>query len=107
MYLAQRFRDEAITAVTVKIPVFWDVTPCILVSYVSHVFVASFKLSCVQLLLVGRVYCCSCLVCIVVSCLVCIVVSCLVCIVVSCLVCIVVTLCVFVVLCVYCCFYPR
>ena len=36
-------------------------------------------------------YCCSCLVCTVVSCLVCIVVSCLVCIVVSCLVCIVVS----------------
>ena len=35
-------------------------------------------------------YCCSCLVCIVVSCLVCILVSCLLCIVVSCLVCIVV-----------------
>jgi hypothetical protein len=28
MYLAQSFRDEAITAVTVKMPVLWDVTPC-------------------------------------------------------------------------------
>jgi len=45
-------------------------------------FVASFKLSFVYLLLVDRVYCCSCLVCFV-------------------------TLCVFVVLCVYCCFYFR
>ena len=59
-------------------------------------------------------YCCSCLVCIVVSCLVCIVVSCLVCIVVSCLVSIVVVvLCVFLssyvylLYCVYCCFYFR
>ena len=31
-------------------------------------FVASFKLSCVQLLLVDRVYCCSCLVCVVILC---------------------------------------
>jgi len=55
-----------------------------------------------ELLLVDRVYCCSCLVCIVVSCLVCIVVSCLVCIVVSCLVCVVVSclVCIVVVLCV-------
>jgi len=45
---------------------------------------------------ISCVYCCSCLVCIVVSCLVCIVVSCPVCIVVSCPVCIVVS-------CVYCC----
>jgi len=28
--------------------------------------VASFKLSCVKLLLVGRVYCCSCLMCVVI-----------------------------------------
>jgi len=33
MHLAQSFRDEAITAVTVKIPVFWDVTPCSQASY--------------------------------------------------------------------------
>ena len=43
-------------------------------------FVASFKLSFVYLLLVDRVYCCSCLVCVVI-------------------------LCVFVVLCVYCWFF--
>jgi len=42
-------------------------------------FVASFKLSSVYLLLVDRVYCCRCLVCVVI-------------------------LCVFVALCVYCCF---
>jgi len=33
MYLAQSFRDEAITAVIVKIPIFWDETPCSQASY--------------------------------------------------------------------------
>jgi len=58
-----------------------------------YLYMLCFKMSCV--------YCCACLVCIVVSCLVCIVVNCLVRIVVSCLVCIVVILCVFAILCVY------
>ena len=57
--------------------VFTFCTCCILICLVCTV--ASFKLSCVQLLLDGRVYCCSCLVCIVI-------------------------LCVFAVLCVHCCF---
>ena len=52
---------------------------CILICLVC--IIANFRLSCVQLLLIGRVYCCSCLVCIVVI------------------------LCVFVVLCVHCCFF--
>ena len=38
----------------------------LLYSNLSRVFVASFKLSCVQLFLVEHVYCCSCLVCIVI-----------------------------------------
>ena len=43
--------------------VFTFCTCCILICLVC--FVASFKLSCVLLLLVDRVYCCSCLVCVV------------------------------------------
>jgi len=53
---------------------------CFLICLVC--FVASFKFSCVYLLLVECVYCWTCLVCVVI-------------------------LCVFVVLCVYCCFYFR
>ena len=33
LYLAKSFRDEALTAATVKIPVSWDVTPCSQASY--------------------------------------------------------------------------
>jgi len=77
------------TVHSIKLPVSYSSPyPCNLVRQGSFphtnlsrgFFFASFKLSCVKLLSVDRVYCCSCLVCVVI-------------------------LCVFVVLCGYCCFF--